>query len=171
MRSLKMLLIVLLLGVRLAHADDAPPSDASIQNLLEVMHSEKTIDVVIAQMQTSIDAMNKQLMKDKPLRPDQVQILNDAKDQLVAAVKDSLKWEEMMPVYVSIYRKTFTQKEIDDIIAFYKTETGQAILAKMPAVIQTTMQMTMQRMAVLTPKLQKIQRDALERLKASTQVE
>jgi hypothetical protein len=171
MRSLKMLLLVLLLGVRLAHADDAPASDASIQELLEVTHSEKTIDVVISQMQASIDLMNKQFMKDRSLRPDQAQIMDDAKNQLVAAVRDSLKWEDMMPIYVDIYRKSFSQKEIDDIITFYKTETGQAILAKMPIVLQNTMQITMQRMAVLTPKLQKIQQDALAKLKASMQAE
>lgn len=35
---------------------------------------------------------------------------------------------------VSIYEKHFTEKEIDDIITFYRTDTGKKLIEKLPII-------------------------------------
>lgn len=60
---------------------------------------------------------------------------------------------------IKIYSETFSVKELKDITAFYKTETGQKTLQKMPEVFQRSMQLAqsrvMQNMGELQQMLEK----------------
>ena len=38
--------------------------------------------------------------------------------------------------YASIYTEEFTEKELEEMIAFYKTDTGKKVLAKLPTVLE-----------------------------------
>ena len=60
-----------------------------------------------------------------------------------------------------IYKQSFTQKEVNGMLDFYKSEPGQAVIAKMPLVMQNTMQAMQARMNTTFPKLQKLQQDAI----------
>jgi hypothetical protein len=53
------------------------------------------------------------------------------------------------------------------MLRFYKSETGQAVIAKMPIVMQNSMQAMQGRLGALMPRLQQLQRKAIDDLKAS----
>lgn len=59
----------------------------------------------------------------------------------------------MEPEILKIYDKHFTEKEVDDMLAFYRTETGKSILKKMPDVMQESMMISQSFVQVLLPKL------------------
>ncbi|MDA4746736.1 DUF2059 domain-containing protein, partial [Enterobacter hormaechei] len=46
-------------------------------------------------------------------------------------------FEELL---IPIYSKYYTEKELDDIIAFYKTSTGQKVIKTMPDMTKESMQ-------------------------------
>lgn len=46
---------------------------------------------------------------------------------------------KMLDLMVDIYAHDFTEQELSDIVAFYKTPSGQAAIAKMPKVMAETM--------------------------------
>jgi len=48
------------------------------------------------------------------------------------AIRDEMSWDKLRPRYVQIYQETFTQKEVDGLIAFYKSPTGAAFVSQMP---------------------------------------
>lgn len=48
--------------------------------------------------------------------------------------------ETLVNLIIPIYKKHFTQEEIKQLIAFYKTPVGQKVAATLPAVTQESMQ-------------------------------
>ena len=77
----------------------------------------------------------------------------------MALMKELLDWKKLEPIYVRIYQKTFTQQEIDGMIAFYKTSAGQAVISKMPAAMQNTMDEMQGLMAPVMEKMQRMQQE------------
>ena len=47
-----------------------------------------------------------------------------------------LSYNSLKPDFIDIYTEEFTEKELRDIIAFYKTPTGQKTITKMPVLMQ-----------------------------------
>jgi hypothetical protein len=52
------------------------------------------------------------------------------------------------------------------MITFYKSNAGQAVIKKMPVVMQSTMANVQAQMSSIMPKIQKIQQEAVEQVKA-----
>lgn len=143
-----------------------PPSAASIQQLLQAAQAHKMLDA----MQANIDGMmrkaSEQALDGQPADAGEQKIIDAQTAKLSALMKSQLSWSSLEPMYVDIYSKNFTQKEVDDMIAFYKTPSGQAMMAKMPAVMGQVMQIMQGKMATLTPQLRQISEDTANQLKA-----
>lgn len=86
-----------------------------------------------------------------------------------ASVRELMRWEVLEPILIDIYRQSFTQSEIDGMLAFYRSEVGQAVIAKMPVVMQNSIQAMQARVAALMPKLQQLQRETVAQLIATEQ--
>jgi uncharacterized protein len=56
-----------------------------------------------------------------------------------AMLREEMTWDKLRPVYVQIYQESFTQEEIDGLIAFYESPAGFAFVEKMPFVMQKSM--------------------------------
>ena len=71
----------------------------------------------------------KELMeRDSPIKP----VPNDFWE----GVKKEMNPEEIENMIIPVYDKHFTEKEIDDFITFYKTDSGKKLIEKMPFVFQ-----------------------------------
>lgn len=80
-------------------------------------------------------------------------------------MQEQLGWEQFEPMMVNIYNKHFTEEEITDMLEFYRSETGQSILNKMPVVMQESM-VTSQAMAQrLMPEIQALTEEFDRKLK------
>ena len=55
-------------------------------------------------------------------------------DKVFNLMTERLAWERMRSEYVALYVDTFTSEEIRDMLVFYKTPSGKAMLMKMPTV-------------------------------------
>jgi hypothetical protein len=56
----------------------------------------------------------------------------DKLKQLELAVAEALPYEELLAFNAQIYGSRFSDKELDDIIAFYKTPTGAKLIKLLP---------------------------------------
>lgn len=92
--------------------------------------------------------------------------IDQRRGEMVAMMKDLLDWKKLEPMYVRIYQKTFTQQEVDGMIAFYKSPAGHAVISKMPAAMQTTIDEMQAMMGPVMEKLQRLQQDVVAALKA-----
>ena len=150
-----------------AIAAEAPASETSVRELLSITQSQKLLDGTMGQVDAMMQRSMKQALAGQTLTADQQRIMDNMRTKMIALFREDMKWETLEPMFIDIYKQSFTQKEVDGMLDFYKSEPGQAVIAKMPLVMQNTMQAMQGRMAVMLPKLQQLQQDAIAELKAS----
>jgi hypothetical protein len=84
------------------------------------------------------------------------QAMDEMQQKLMKMVADRMSWEKTKPAFVRIYVETFTETDIDGIVTFYKSPAGQAMLDKMPQLIQKSMAVGQQLMGDLMPEIQRM---------------
>lgn len=150
-----------------AFAADSPASEASIKKLLEVSRVRQILDGTMAQVDTMMNQMTQQLTQGQPVSPKVQKDIDAARSDAHALVKEILDWNKLEAMYVRIYQKSFTQQEIDGLIAMYQTPTGQALLSKMPAVMQNTMAEMGELMKPLMDRLERKQQELAAEIRKS----
>ncbi|MBC3875154.1 DUF2059 domain-containing protein [Undibacterium flavidum] len=148
-----------------ASAADAPASDASIKQLIEITNSKKMLDGLMPQMDAMMKSSMQQALAGNKMTAEQEAVVLEMQKELATLLKNEMTWETIEPMFLEIYKKSFTQKEIEGMLSFYQSPAGQAVIKKMPLVMQMTMQMMERRMAVMMPKLEKISAESVEKLK------
>ncbi len=158
----------LLLGPALslsAHA--APPSEASIIELLRLTKADALIEVMLSSMEQNIRNGMQQAAAGRPLSVEQHRMMELAPAKLTALVREELSWDKLKPIYVQVYLETFEQAEVDGLIAFYRSPTGQAFVRKMPMVQQKSMAITQQRMQSFGPRMEAAMAELMEQIKSA----
>jgi uncharacterized protein len=69
-------------------------------------------------------------------------------------------WEKIRPQFAKAYSETFSEEEIDGMLAFYESPAGRAMIAKMPMLMGKVMAVTQAQMGDLMPEIQRITREA-----------
>ena len=151
-----------------ANAASNPPSEASIKELLELAQARKLVDSVMKQMDTLMLQTIQQATQGQDIPPKVQKDIDKRQAEVVALLKDLLEWSKLEPMYVRIYQKTFTQQEVDGMIAFYKTPAGQAVISKMPTAMQNTMDEMQQMMTPVMQRMQRMQQDVIAEMKTET---
>ena len=143
------------------------PSEDSIRRLLEVTEARKLLDGMMAQIDTLMRRNMDQALRGRQLTSEQEAIIARMRNKMADAFREEMAWDKLEPLYVRVYRDTFTQTEVDGMLAFYRTDAGRAVIVKMPAVLQTTMGQMQQRMQPLIAKMRTIEQEALTELRAT----
>ena len=167
MKRLFFALLVLAALSSPAFAAPPPPNEDSIRRLLEVTEARKLLDAMMAQIDTLMRRNMEQALRGRQLTPEQEAIIARMRGRMADAFREEMTWEKLEPLYVRVYRDSFTQDEVDGMLAFYRTDAGRALIVKMPAVVQTTMGEMQQRMQPLIVKMRTIEEEALAELRAT----
>ena len=154
-RSLTIISLSCAIAVSIACAADTPPSEASIKELLEVTHAHKLLDTMMSQMDTILKTAMDQATQGQPVPSEVKNQIAQFETEMKVATKEMLDWRKLEPMYVRIYQKSLTQQDVDGMVAFYQTPSGQALINKMPLVMENTMT-EMQQM--MQPMMQRIRR-------------
>lgn len=148
--SYKVVLAVLVLMFSPSLLADEASRDKKLNELVNVMDMDSMVDSIYSQM----EAMMKNMATQMGVKPEEQAIFDEYYNQMTQIIKDDMSWAKMEPLVVDIYRRNFTEKELDDMLAFYKTDTGKSLLAKMPVVMQESMQISQVLMQQSVPKIQ-----------------
>jgi uncharacterized protein len=135
------------------------PSDDSIRQLLQIQKAQSMLEQVSKQMDATFTAMINKQLENQTLSDDDKQRIEAARERLKALTGKMLTWENMEPMYLKIYGDSFSQSEVDSMIAFYSSPAGQAVVAKLPLVAQNTMTAMLQQMKTVMPQAQQIAKD------------
>jgi uncharacterized protein len=145
----------------------ATPSDASIDDLLVSMKTEQTLQAIYP----TIDKIMRQSVatatKGQTLSAKQQQVLDTLATKAVQVMRQEMSWETMRPLYIEVYRDSFTQEEVDGLTAFYKSPAGAAYVEKMPMVMQKSMALMQARMGPMMARMQTALQQALVEAKNS----
>jgi hypothetical protein len=148
-----------------AAANNAPASDASIRQMLELTNSRQMLDSVKGQMTAVMNTTMQNAMRGQTITPERQAILDRMAAKITALVTDMLNWDGLEPMYLRMYRGAFTQDEIDGAIKFYKSRDGKAYVNKMPIVMQNVMQEMPEFLKPVQEKMLVIQRESMQELK------
>jgi len=117
---------------------DAPASKEDIERYLETMHSHEMMKQMIAAMSKPMHQMvHDQYIKDKGKLPENFEAtMNKSMDEMTA----EMPFDEMMDAMVPTYQKHLTKGDVDSLVAFYSSPTGQKLLREMPAMMGEAME-------------------------------
>ena len=150
-----------------ALAQDAKPTAASVRGLFEAMHSSSMVDTYVKQVETTMRTALQQATAGQTPNAKQKKIVEDLQTRIMALVKEQLKWADLEPIMIEVYRDTFTQHEIDGMLKFYRSDAGQAVIDKLPTVTQESMARIQGRVNALTPKIVQLEQDTAAQIKAA----
>jgi uncharacterized protein len=153
-------------AISVAVAADNPPSDASIKQLLEVVEMRKLPEAMTSQLDGAMKQAIQQATQGEQVPASIQQDIDKRQAQMIVATKETLDWNKLEPVYVRVYQKSLTQQEVDGLIAFYKTPSGQAVLKKMPVIMQNAVNETQQLMQPLVQQLRTMQQEVRAKVQA-----
>jgi uncharacterized protein len=159
MKRFALLTIVLLSGSSIGFAQDpadSPATKEDIQRYLEVTQSREMMSKMIdAMMKPMHQMIHEQYEKDKDKLP------ADFEARLTKVTDDYLQkfpWDEIVQAMVPVYQKHLTKGDVDHLVAFYSSPTGQKLLREMPAITSEAMQVMMplmqQRVDAMTRDIQ-----------------
>jgi hypothetical protein len=94
-----------------------------IEQLLDVMNTEKTIEMMKQQYVTILS-----------------QASPDAPTSLLDSLFDRMDKQGLYAITIPIYDKHLDEESIDAMLSFYKTDAGQRVIEKMPLIMQESMQ-------------------------------
>ncbi len=151
---MKHAVILALILAPLACADQTTKV-AKVEQLLTVMNVEQQQKEIMGQMWQMVKS---QLMQTGGSQEDTAK-LEAVQKRLFALIQEKTSWQNMKPVYIKVYSETFTETEIDGIIAFYKSPAGQAMVQKTPTLMQKTMTAMQGVMSDIMPQIQQIIKD------------
>jgi hypothetical protein len=137
-------------AVQTAFATDA--TEKSVEKLMKVMKMKENVDKSLNNVMTMLPMRLRQ-------NPELI-------EKIKTFYKKNVGWEAQKDGIVQIYKELFTEKEIQDQIAFYETPTGKKMIDLTPVIQQKVMQMGMTRMQKAMPELQKIIMEAMRKSNA-----
>jgi hypothetical protein len=136
---LALLACLLFASISFAQQTDAnaPASKADIERYLDVMHSRQMMKDMMEVMAVQMHKMvHEQILKQPNLPPDAEERLN----KLTDGVYKEMPIDELIDVMIPVYQKHLTKGDVDGLVAFYSSPTGEKMLKEMPAIMSESMQ-------------------------------
>ncbi len=140
-----------------------PLTDATIRELLQVTDAKNLIEKMRSSIQPQMDTMmNKAIQSglngNKP-NAKQQHAIDKMKQRTIELSQSMLSWERFEPMVMRLYKQTFTEEEAAGMLAFYKTPAGQAVIRKMPQLMQNMGPEIQQMVTEMVPKQDQILQD------------
>ena len=147
-------------------AADAPATKEDVQRYFEAVHShDMMLKMLEAMSKPMHQTTHEQCERDKDKLP------ADCEARINKMMDDMMKempFDQMMQAMVPAFQKHFTKGDMDALIAFYSTPTGQKMLQELPAVIAEGMDAMMPIMRKSVEKMtERAQRQVAEMMKDS----
>ena len=137
--ALVLLACLLFASISFAQQTDAnaPASKADVEKFLDAMHTrammKSMMDAVTVQMHKMV---HEQVLKQPNLPADSEERLN----KLTDSVYKEMPVDELVDVMIPVYQKHFTKGDMDALVAFYSSPTGEKMVKEMPAIMSESMQ-------------------------------
>lgn len=139
-RLLLLLGVVLVLSwtcVAQTSADDSPATKEDVERYLQVTRSHDMMKKMALVMSQGMNQMlHEKYLKDKDNLP------ADYESKMTARMDEmfeNMPWDEMMQAMTPVYQKHFTKNDIDNLVAFYSSPTGEKLLRETPAIMADAM--------------------------------
>jgi len=134
---------------------NAPATREDVEKYLAAINSHQ----MMAQMMDAMAKPMHQMVHDQYLK-DKDKLPADFEERTTKMLDDlfrDMPFDQMMQDAVPFYQKHLTKGDIDALVAFYSSPTGQKMLRELPAIMAETMQAMM-------PSIEKYMETVLQRI-------
>lgn len=116
---------------------DTPASKADVEKYLDVMHTRDMMKTMMEAMSKQVHQIfAEQMKKDPGMTPEVEARVNKMMDDIIK----SMPVDDLIDAMIPVYQRHFTKGNIDDLLAFYSTPTGQKIIKELPLITAEAMQ-------------------------------
>jgi uncharacterized protein len=129
--------------------------EQKIERILDLTSSDALIEVVVGQVRSMLEQIQV-----NPT-PQQKAKRQEALDKIAKLAKERL--QKVRPAMVQAYSETFTDAEIDGLLAWYSSPVGRSSTQKLPTVGARISGITQTEMNTLNDEINKIAEDSLKR--------
>lgn len=149
---------------------ETPASADDIRKMFDVMHIRDQMKLIMEQItQQMRSTEHDQIKKQQPnVNDEEIAKLDAMSDQILKGFSMEGMLDDMIPVY----QKHLSKPDVDAMIGFYSTATGQKILREMPAMTREGMQAMQPRLSRMmdeaNARVEKMVREQMEQKKQPT---
>lgn len=157
--------VVLSVSIPVVHAD-ATSQKAIIEEILIVTKADANVDQTIQALYTQLRTMMEKQFAEMGASDDLSPILKRYLDKVFNIMEQTMSWKVLKNDMIDLYEQTFTEDELNGMLAFYKSPVGQSVVDKMPKVMQQSIAIAQKYMPEMQRKIVKISEEFEEELKA-----
>ncbi len=141
-----------------ARADDASKL-AKIQEFFKVAKLDQLSNQGMKQAIDQVNSGITQQLLGVKLTADQQKSYDGLTKKAETIISNALSWDKLEPEYEKLYAAAYTEPQLDDILAFYKSPTGRVMVEKTPVLIAQAKTIAQQRLMDAVPQLQQLMKD------------
>ncbi len=145
----------------------SPAHTAKAKQLLDATNTSSGIQQQLAGLRDRVKELASQQFAGTQFNPAQTALQNEYLKKVQDILADETDWAKLSPRVTQVYADSFTDAEIDSIVAFYKTPAGQALLAKTPATEQKVNAIISANIKEMQPRLQELTESYVNKIKAA----
>ncbi len=147
--------LLLVLSLASAPVFAAAPTDGDINRLLSASRAQTMLDSMLPQIEQMQQQQFQQLTQQRQLSAQQQEQLKRIQQRTGQTLRQAMSWQQLRPMYVDLYRNTFSKEDVIAMAEFYESSAGQSLLDKTPLLMQNVMVAIQARMQPLFVELQK----------------
>lgn len=140
----------LLLGSSLALADAASHAQEA-ERFLKLTRADQMSAQVYVQVQQAFE----QRYAEQPV-PGKQALLERYQLKAKTALDRSLAWDKLKPSMISLYTGAFSEQELKELIAFYRSPLGTKLLDNLPLITMESARLTQTKVQEVAPEVNKL---------------
>jgi len=116
-RHVAVLLMVLTVGSCCARADDASKR-AKAEQLFMLLHMDTMMDQLLSGVKKQVQQITESMPGAGQATPEQKKQIVDFQQRVMDTVNGKIGWKALEPDFINLYATTYTEEELDGIVAF-----------------------------------------------------
>jgi uncharacterized protein len=145
----------LVLAFTTARGDDASKM-AKVHEFFRLAKLDQLSAQAMDQVMTQMNSGAMQQIAGGKLTEDDQKRLDEFSGKVRQLVNRTMGWPALEPQYAKLYADAYTEQQLDDLIAFYKSPTGQVMVEKTPMLMKESTAIAQQKMVTLIPEFQNL---------------
>ncbi|MCG8429295.1 MAG: DUF2059 domain-containing protein [Chromatiales bacterium] len=155
--------VLLLLTVPFLAQAESSPKRETVERLLEVMDAAAVIETMYSQ----VDGMFIGMAEDLGIRESERPKFDRFMSKVAREMKEEMTWDKLKEPLIKIYLEHYSEKEMEDLLQLYSTDTGRSIIRKTPLVTQKSRMVSQSMIKDFMPRINELTRELKTELVAA----
>jgi uncharacterized protein len=136
------------------------------EELMTLMNARQNIEQSFAMIKQMVTSEIQKMAPPIGQAPAQEK-LSAMMDKMMDLMAKEFSWDRLKDDYVDLYAEVYSEQELKDLIAFFKTPSGQALVKKQPELMQRSMEVNKKIISQVMPKIQALANEMEESAKSA----